>query len=137
MKLRPSPESLFSENSKTQFLHSQNCTQLRSTASKNGPSAEPQNFRISVAKLCGKPEHRSTFSALHTCGSKKQEHQQAISVACASRKRLTWKDRVCEVSADCVPESSITPHAKGCGKLRSELDRTASRGNTSVVRLSC
>ena len=45
----------FSENAKTQFLHSQNCTHLRSTASKKAPSAEPQNFRISVAKLCGKP----------------------------------------------------------------------------------
>ena len=35
------------------------------------------------------------------------------------------------MSAESVPESSVTPHAKGCGKLRSELDHTATRGNMS------
>ena len=35
------------------------------------------------------------------------------------------------MSAESVPESSVTPHAKGCGKLRSELDHTATRDNMS------
>ena len=59
------------------------------TASKWAPSAEPQNLRIRVAKLCGKPGHSST--TLHTSGPKRQEYYislPATNSGCVRVERL-------------------------------------------------